>query len=279
MKLEPALLDFLKRALRTAQLLKFEDFVIEQDCVRGWNASRTAIIADRNVPELPFTGIGINRVAKLLQRLAMMDTYTLDLEIKNEFVMGLVIKGDGATMKYKCANPNAIKTPKHIKDIPTWSLEFSPVDIERVHKAQAAMNAPNLQIKSDEEGNVVLRLTDAERDTYEQTVVGHVKNIGPMSDINNVLAFDKQYDAVTLLSVLKAADGSKEDKAPEDTTEVKAPEEAKDGNPPEEAKEVKEVKVPKGPTKFTVGQGGNLSISVNGIIINVVPIVPNKVVL
>lgn len=240
MKLEPTILDFFKRALRTAQLLKFEDFVIEQDIVRGWNAAKTAIIADPNVPELPFVGVGFNRVGKLIQRMALMDNYTVDTEEKNGFVMGLVIKGDGATMKYKCANPNAIKTPKNVNDRAMWEFELSVVDVEKLAKAQAAMNAQCIQFECDE-GSLVIRLTDMERDTYEQPVRTEVQNV---SSLNESLDFDKQYDAGMLLTILRNSDRSKDD-----TISV------------------------------TIGQGGNMQASVFGIVVNVVPQIKQKVML
>lgn len=245
MKLDNDLLDFMKRALRTAQLMKFEDFVIEKEYVRGWNVSRTCIIADKNVPKLPFVGIGFNRVPKLIQRMAAMDEYTLDLETKNDFVMGVVIKGQGATMKFKCANPNAIKTPKHINDVNMWTMELSPTEIEKLTKAQSAMGATNIQLKSND-GACIIRLVDAERDTYEQEVLGHVMNIGGINDSRD---FDKQYDAGTLLTVLKNCD------------------------------KTKDIVGPEGSVKLTVGQGGNLAASINGIVINIVPMIQQKVIL
>lgn len=245
MKLEKDLLDFVKRALRTAQILKFDDFVIEKEHIRGWNTAHTAIIADKNVPKLPFIGVGFNRVGTLLNRLSMLDDYTLELEIKNDFVMGLVIKSEVATIKYKCANPNAIKTPKHIHDQPMWSMELSPKDMELLYRAQSAMGAPSIQIKSVD-GACSIKLIDAERDTYEQLVLGHVDNIG---GINDSLDFDKQYDTQMLLAVIKQADKPANTKGPE------------------------------GSVKLTIGQGGNLATTVNGISVNVVPKVPNKSIL
>lgn len=245
MKLEQDLLDFLKRALRTAHIMKFDDFVIEKEHIRGWNAAKTAIIADKNVPKLPFAGVGFNRVGTLLNRLSMMDDYTLDLEIKNDFVMGLVIKSDVATIKYKCANPNAIKTPKHIHDTPMWSMELSPKDMDLLFRAQSAMGAQSIQIRSVD-GACSIKLIDAERDTFEQLVLGHVVNVG---GINESLDFDKQYDTAMFLAVMKQADKAKISKGPE------------------------------GSIAITIGQGGNLATTVNGISVNVVPKVPPKSIL
>lgn len=237
MKLDQDLLDFVKRALRTAQILKFDDFVIEKEHIRGWNSTKTAIIADKNVPKLPFVGVGFNRVGTLLNRLSMLDDYTLDLEIKNDFVMGLVIKSDVATIRYKCANPNAIKTPKHIHDGPMWSMELSPKDLELLGRAQTAMGAPTIQLKAVD-GACSIRLIDAERDTYEQLIMGQLENVG---GINESLDFDKQYDTAMFMSVMKFADKPKGQKGPE------------------------------GSVMLTVGQGGNLATKVNGISVNVVP--------
>ena len=245
MKLEPKLLDYIKRALHTAQLLKFEDFVIEDGLVRGWNPAKTALIVDHDVPDLPFLGIGFNRVPKLIQRLGMMDDYVLDLEIKNDFVLGLVIKGDGATLKYKCANPNAIKTPKVLHDKPMWTFELSPQDIDKIARGQAAMNAPMIQFKCTD-GKLVVRLTDTERDTYEQALEGHVENI---SNLHDMLDFDKLYDTTILLTAIRAAD------------------------------KPKNVKGQKDSIIMTMGAQGNLQTHINGILVNLAPQIPPKTVL
>lgn len=245
MKLDSELLDFVKRALRTAQLFKFDDFVIEQSYVRGWNTGRTALIADTKVPKLPFAGVGFNRVGTLLNRMTMLDDYTLDLEIKNDFVMGLVLKSSAATIKYKCANPNAIKTPKHLNDVAMWTMELSPRDIELLSRAQSAMGAHNAHIKSVD-GAVTITLTDADRDSYSQIVAGQVQNIG---GINDSLNFERQYDVVTLLTALKHSD------------------------------KPKDIVGPEGSIRLTIGQGGNMTASVNTISVYICPIAITKEIL
>lgn len=242
MNLDTTMLNFIKQVLRTAHLFKCEDFVIEKGYVRGWNTERTVVIADTNVPQLPFEGIGFNRVATLLNRLALLEQYDITLESKNGFVMGLVIKSSAATLRYKCANPSAIRTPKNIHDLPIWQIEFSPADIELLQRARGVMGAAVAKLESVD-GAFTVSFEDADRDTYVQNVIGHIENIG---GVNDSLSFVQHYDVVTLLTAMKNADSANIKKGPD------------------------------GSIIMTMGKSGNLVMRVNGIVINVCPMAISK---
>lgn len=238
MKLDPELVEYLKKVLKTAQVLKFDNIVIEKEVVRGWNEDRTAVIADTNVPELPFNGIGIGGVGKLLNRMGLVDNFTADYEMVNNFVMSLELKAKGMSVKYRCANPNAIKTPRKLKDSNRmWSFEMCPETIAQLTKAQAAMGAEMINIKSDD-GVCTAILTDPNRDTYMQAFNGYVDNVSGMED---AMSFDFHYNMATFLTILKHADKQKN------------------------------IEGPEGSLKLTIGQGGTLESCLNSINVSVAP--------
>lgn len=237
MKLEPQLVDYLKKVLKTAQVLKFDSIVIEKDVVRGWNDSKTAVIADPNVPELPFLGIGIGGVGKLLTRMALIDNFSAECEIKNNFVMSIDLKAKGMAVKHRCANPNAIKSPRKLKDTAMWSMEMSPDTIAQLTKAQGAMGAPMINIKCTD-GICNATLTDPNRDTYIQSFDGYIDNIGGMED---AMTFNFHYDMSMLLIVLKHADRHKN------------------------------IEGPEGSVKMRIGQGGTLEAVLNTITVSIAP--------
>lgn len=236
-KLSPDLIAYIKRVLKTAQILKFDDVVISRDMVRGCNPVRTAVVVDTDVPELPFDGIGISGVPKLLTRMGLMENYTAEVELVNNFVMNLELKTKGMSVKYRCANPNAIKSPKTLRDVDGWSMEFSPDMIAQLAKGAAAMGCDVVTIKCvDDDCSIVL--TDSNRDTYTQEFQGYVESLFGHEDTSN---FTFHYDLPTMINVLKHCD------------------------------KPKKVEGPEGSLRVIIGQGGSMVCSVNSIKVSLAP--------
>lgn len=236
-KLDPKLVEYIKRVLKTAQILKFEDIVIGRDMVRGCNPVRTAVVVDTNVPELPFDGIGIGGVAKLLTRMGLMEASVAEVELVNNFVMNLELKTKGMSVKYRCANPNAIKSPKSLRDVDGWSMELTPEMVAQLNKGAAAMGCDTATFKcEDDECSLVL--VDSDRNSYTQEFQGYIESLFGHEDTSNFLF---HYDLPTLLNVIKYCD--------------------KPGK----------VQGPEGSIKLIVGQGGSMVCSINGIKVSVAP--------
>lgn len=236
-KLDPDLVDYLKKVMKTAQLLKFENVVVQKEYVRGCNETRTAVMLDSNVPELPFEGVGIGGVGKLLSRMNLMETYTAEAELVNGFVMNLAFKTKGAAIKYKCGNPRAIKSPTKYKDEDVWSFEISKEAVTQLTKAATAMQSLYVQVTS-KEGDCTFTLMDSDKNTYVQEFNGYVDNVA--GDEN--LSFDFHYDTAMFLTTLKHADDRKD------------------------------VEGPEGSLKFNVASRGALVAKINTIEIGVAPI-------
>jgi hypothetical protein len=237
LKLDPELVAYIKQVLKTAQVLKFDDIVIGRDMVRGCNPVRTAVVVDTNVPELPFDGIGIGGVTKLLTRMGLMETYTAEVELVNNFVMNLELKTKGMSVKYRCANPNAIKSPKSLKDVDGWTMELSPEMINQLNKGAAAMGCDTATFKCEED-DCSLILVDSDRNSYTQEFQGYIESLFGHEDTSN---FTFHYDLPTLLNVIKFCD------------------------------KPKKIEGPEGSIKLIIGQGGSIVCSLNNIKVSVAP--------
>lgn len=237
-KLTPDLVNFIKKVLKTAQVLKFDDIVITKDMVRGCNAVRTAVIVDTNVPSIPFDGIGIAGVGKLLTRMNLMDSYTAEVELVNSFVMNLELKTKGLSIKHRCANPNAIKSPKQLRDVDGWTMELSPDTVAQLTKGAAAMGAENATFKCVDD-DCSLILVDSDRNTYTQDFNGYVESLFGHEDTST---FTFHYNLATLLTVLKCCD------------------------------KPAKIEGPEGSLKVVIGQGGSLVATLNDIKVSVAPI-------
>jgi hypothetical protein len=236
-KLSPDLVAYIKKVLKTAQVLKFEDIVIGRDMVRGCNPVRTAVIVDLDVPELPFEGIGIGGVGRLLTRMGLMENYTAEVELVNNFVMNLELKVKGMSVKYRCANPNAIKSPKSLKDVDGWTMELSPEVIAQLTKGAAAMGCEIITFKVVED-ECSLTMVDSNRDSYTQEFQGYIESLFGHEDTSS---FTFHYDLPTLLNVLKFCD------------------------------KPKKVEGPEGSLKVVIGQGGSMVCTLNSIKVSVAP--------
>lgn len=237
LKLTPELVTYIKQVLKTAQVLKFEDIVITKELLRGCNPVRTAVVVDTNVPEMPFDGIGISGVGRLLTRMGLMENYTAEVELVNNFVMNLELKVKGMSVKYRCANPNAIKSPKSLKDVDGWTMELSPEVIAQMVKGAAAMGSDTATFKCDAD-DCSLTLVDSNRDSYTQEFQGYIESLFGHEDTSNFLF---HYDLGTLLNVLKFCD------------------------------KPKKVQGPEGSLLLTIGQGGSILCKINGIVVSVAP--------
>lgn len=246
--LAPQFVEYLKNALKTAQIFKCDDIVLESDVFRGMNTDRSLVIADPAVPaDLPFVGMGINDVAKLVARMGLVENYNVEMEMNDGFVLAINIKAKGTSIKYRCANPKAIKSYRQYKDIDNWQIDIPPEAIAQVIKAASAMGSETITINSSEDGCEFV-LEDGNRNNYKQSFIGDVENV---TGVDDAVDFSFNYSRDVFITALKHAESAVN------------PEELESS---EDAKPKK--KGPLNRVRATIGRLGSMKVVVNSITVS-----------
>lgn len=176
MKLDTNIITFIKRVIKTAQLVGVDNIIIETGKVRAVDDSRTiAIIQDSGVPTFPFESMALNRIDIFLSRLALVDNrddFTIDAIIheKTNQVSSLTMKGKGIKVDYRCANIDTMsKIPKQSADVLKYRVDIDADTVSLLQKAQSAMPQQDtvdvVTIVSKDDG-VFFELSDVTGDVF-----------------------------------------------------------------------------------------------------------------
>ena len=168
---------YVQRALKTAQLFKCDKLVIERELFRGMNDDFSMIIIDNTVPPgLPFAGMGILEVSKLVARLNLVPNPKIFVTTSDheEAVTSITIKGGGATVKHACTRFQAVKTLRSYEAKDEWTIDFSPDAVAQLAKASSAMGTDNIGVVS-EGGKCKFVIKDGPRNEYEQEFDGNIQ--------------------------------------------------------------------------------------------------------
>ncbi len=208
MQITPEVLTFLKKVVRTAELVDIDNIIIETGCVRAIDDKKTVLIfQENNIPILPFDSIGLNRTGVFTSRLQLAETrdnFTVDaiLNAEGDQVISLTMKGAGMKIDYRCANPTTVKAPKKMLDTLKYRIPLNSEAVMLLQRAHVAM--PQLSdiqvvtILSSKDG-VSFELADSNNDVFSHTFTLSAENL---VDGEPVL-FANRYPVKTLLSLFK----------------------------------------------------------------------------
>jgi len=252
---------YVERALKTAQLFKCDKLVIERDLFRGMNDDFSMIIIDNTVPPgLPFAGMGILEVSKLVSRLNLVPNPKISVTTGNAegAVTSLTIKGGGTTVKHACTRFSTVKTLRSYNATDDWSIDFSYDAVAQISKAASAMGTDNISVVSDA-GKCKFVIKDGPRNEYQQEFDGNIQFLDKDEDLDEDDDDDDMPDRTTLpsfnflyrkdmfLIALKYAD------------------EAVNGEEGSEARTKSKSKV----VRVEVGPSGMMKVVVNNIIVRI----------
>lgn len=207
MKLDQTSLNYISAVIKTADLVKIGNIIIEPGRIRAIDEDRTVVIFhEDNVPDMPFGAIGINRIDVFNNRMELakaQDNFSVEVEIKdaeseNPWAKSLTFKGKGIKVEYRCANPKTIQAPKTLADGEKFSIQMTADAIALMQKGISAMKADSVTIFGTAEG-VFFEMADINGDalTYR---FGDVAE--DLIDGENV-EFSHKYPIKTVLPVLK----------------------------------------------------------------------------
>ena len=204
MKLDNDTIKFINRVVTTAQLVNIDDIIIETDCIRAIDEHKSVIILQKqDIPELPFSAIGLNRVATFQGRYDIaktQDKFAIDavLDDNDEFVRSLVMKGKGVKIDYRCANPTTINAPSALKDIAHHQVHLNADAVLLFQKGLGAMGSEHVTIISNEDG-VSFEFADNNADVFSHQFADSAKALS--EDADDMFAF--KYSAKTLSALFK----------------------------------------------------------------------------
>lgn len=175
MIIDKASLKYIENVVKTAQLVKIGNIIIEPDRVRAIDEENTVILfQEKDVPIMPFGSIGLNRIDTFTNRMSVaqsIDNFELEAVVeegdpKNVFARALTMKAKGIKLDYRCANPATIRAPKTINDTIKYSVEMNPAAVLLMQKGQSAMGSDEITFVGNDDG-VSFEVTDVNSDKME----------------------------------------------------------------------------------------------------------------
>lgn len=178
MKVDTKTLAYIQNVVKTAQIVKIGNIIIEPDKVRAIDDDKQVVLfQDADVPTMPFGSIGLNRIDVFMNRYEVAKTFdgfeleavmpdkTSDDDDKPKFARAILMKGKGIKIDYRCANPATIQAPKLINDVVKYKVMMNPEAVLMMSKGQSAMTSEDVALISDKNG-VSLEMTDINGDVF-----------------------------------------------------------------------------------------------------------------
>lgn len=215
MNIDKTSLAYIQNVVRTAELVKIGNIIIEPDRVRAIDEDRTVILfQNKDVPEMVFGSIGLNRIDDFSSRFDIarsIDNFQVDVLIegddtKTSFARSLTMKAKGIKIDYRCANPATIQAPKTINDAPKYQIRMTPEAVLLMQKAQGAMHSDEISFIGSDEG-VSFEVVDINTDKMAYKFADRVAMVGDSED--TLVKFNHKYPIKTVTTLFKTApDGS-----------------------------------------------------------------------
>lgn len=184
MIVDKASLAYIQNVVRTAELFKIGNIIIEPDRVRAIDEDQTVFMLQVvDVPVMPFGSVGLNRIDVFSSRFDIarsIDNFEIDATVEttdpaNIFARALTMKAKGIKIDYRCANPATIKAPKTINDPIKYRVRMTPEAVLLMQKAQHAMGSDEIAFIGDETG-VSFELSDINSDKMNYKFADTVDN-------------------------------------------------------------------------------------------------------
>jgi len=203
MKLSSDTLAFIQTVVETAHLVDIDNVIIDSESLRGLSEGSTVVLLEKNVPNLEFEAIGLNRTDVFQQRLNVvreLDNFTVDAVVDDEkgFVRSLTMKAKGTKVDYRCANPTTIRAPRILHDEMLARVVVNADAVRMLQKGASAMGSDAVSFTSDADG-VSFALVDLNQDTFEHAFAEHAEPLKEGTPAN----FSHKYPVKTVLALLK----------------------------------------------------------------------------
>jgi hypothetical protein len=216
MKVDAPSLTYIQNVVKTAQLVKIDNIIIEPDKVRAIDEERSVVLfQDVDVPPMPFNSIGLNRIDVFMNRYEVassVENFELEAVLPDpdpekpdapKFARALVMKGKGIKIDYRCANPATIQAPKVINDKLKYKVEMNPEAVLLMSKGQSAMSSDEVTLTSDKDG-VRFEMTDINGDAFTYKFANNVTVVDKTTNGKDV-NFTHKYPLKVILPLFKVS--------------------------------------------------------------------------
>lgn len=205
MKLDTASLAYIQNVVETASLVHIDNIIIEPGKVRAADTDRTIVLLQtKDVPSMSFGSIGLNRLDIFTSRYEIAKICdNLEVEVvmddKNEFARALIMKGNGAKIDYRCANPATLQNiPKSANDIVKYRIKMTPEAVLLITRGISAMKADEIELIGDKDG-VSFKMEDVNKDVFTYKFSDDIQAV----DDGTVAKFAHRYPIKNLLILFK----------------------------------------------------------------------------
>lgn len=208
MKIDPKSLNYIQNVVKTAELAKINNIIIEPGKIRAIDEDRTVVIfQDKDVPDMPFGSIGINRIDVFSDRFDIartMDGFNVDAVVNGAdtdtpWAKALTFKGKGIKVDYRCANPLTIQAPKSLNDGVKFEIRMNPEALALMQKGQTAMRADVMTLFGGPDG-VFFEMADINSDALTYKFADDFADVSGGNDTE----FTHKYKIKTLLPLFKS---------------------------------------------------------------------------
>lgn len=188
-----------------AKQFDIESIIVYPDKISGMSENSTAAIFTLCENDIGCASIGINRLALLSSRIALIDAAELQIECvydySDSYANMLRIKSKKMKIGFRCANATKIKAPASLAVKPLYKLEIPEEAFNILSKSKRAMKADEVVILS-EDGNLTYRLLDGDNDEllYSEGTAVNIED--EFTPVNFIIRYPISY----ILKVLKDCD-------------------------------------------------------------------------
>lgn len=181
----PETIDYILKVIKTAELVKINNIIIEPGRVRAIDDNKRAIIFhDKDIPDMEFGAIGLNRIDVFSSRFDLARSMTnLDVTASVEeteagtFARSLQMKGKGIKIEYRCANPRTINAPKTFgNDGLFYKAHMTAEALQIMQKGQTAMSATEVTFVGTPEG-LMLEMSDINSDVLSYQISSELVHV------------------------------------------------------------------------------------------------------
>jgi hypothetical protein len=202
MKLLKDEIAYIQKVITLAKLVQIDNVVIEPGKVRAMDEKQTVVLfQDKNVPEMRFGSLGLNRIPDFSSRLELTksrDGFEIDATVSgvnNEigfdvyetgsktpapmWIRSMMLSAKNTKINFRSASPQTIRAPKVRASAATFGVDLNPDAVQMLIKGKAAMNTDEVEFHGDEDG-VSLEFTDVNGDIleYKFADTGHIQFLG-----------------------------------------------------------------------------------------------------
>src|SRR5271163_1919810 len=105
MNIDAITISYLQSVVKTAKLVGIDSVIIEPNVVRGFDEAGVVILQTKDVPDMPFGSIGMNRLDIFASRydlLKTQDKFSVDVELDDDqkCVKSIIMKAKGTKIDY-----------------------------------------------------------------------------------------------------------------------------------------------------------------------------------